>query len=190
MLIGVREANMSGPFHRSTRGVTLIELLITIVVFGILMMLGVPTFRTYIANTQVRAAAEAVLNGIQLARAEAVRRNVGVQFQLGAGTTWQVCTVDNLGNCTEVITQRAAEEGMTTTTTLVVTPGGATTVTYNGLGRTIPNADGSNSITQVDAQSTTLAGPEARNLRVVVGVGGTVKMCDPKVPATDPRSCP
>jgi type IV fimbrial biogenesis protein FimT len=74
----------------SETGFSLIELLVGITIMGILFMLGVPSFKSWIQNTQIRTATEAIQNGLELARAEAVRRNTLVRFQL---TT----TVDN--NC-------------------------------------------------------------------------------------------
>ena len=64
------------------QGFTLVELLITVAVFGMLLALAAPSFSSWIRNAKVRTAAEAILNGLQLARGEAVRRNVQVRFQL------------------------------------------------------------------------------------------------------------
>ena len=63
-------------------GVTLIELMITITVFGIAISLGAPAYTEWIQNTQIRTAAESVLSGLQLARAEGLKRNATVRFQL------------------------------------------------------------------------------------------------------------
>ena len=49
---------------------------------GILFIMGVPSFKSWIQNTQIRTATEAIQNGLELARAEAVRRNTQVRFQL------------------------------------------------------------------------------------------------------------
>lgn len=62
-------------------GMSLIELMIGIAVFGILLALGVPTFARWTQNSQIRNSAEAIHNGLMLARAEAVRRNTTVRFQ-------------------------------------------------------------------------------------------------------------
>lgn len=63
-------------------GVSLIELTIGLVIVGILLVLGTPAFRSWIQNAQIRTTAEAIHNGLQLARAEAVHRNNLVRFQL------------------------------------------------------------------------------------------------------------
>src|SRR6267143_782966 len=64
------------------RGFTIIEVLITLAVLGVLLALGVPGFVEWLQNQQIRAASEATVNGLQVARGEAVRRNTPVRFQL------------------------------------------------------------------------------------------------------------
>ena len=64
------------------RGFTIIEVMISLAVIGVLLALGVPGFVEWLQNQQIRAAAEATLNGLQVARGEAVRRNTPVRFQL------------------------------------------------------------------------------------------------------------
>ena len=56
---------------KRARGVTLIEMLIGLTVLGILLMLGMPSYTTWIQSTKIRAAAESLQAGLQLARAEA-----------------------------------------------------------------------------------------------------------------------
>ena len=73
------------------RGVSLIELMVGIAVFSVALMLGIPTFGEWIANAQIRSTGESLQNGLNFARAEAVRRNTIVRFQLTS-------TLDN--NCT------------------------------------------------------------------------------------------
>jgi type IV fimbrial biogenesis protein FimT len=72
----------------SETGFTLIELLVGITIVGILFIMGVPSFKSWIQNAQIHTATEAIQNGLELARAEAVRRNTLVGFQLTS-------TVDN-----------------------------------------------------------------------------------------------
>jgi len=68
--------------HILQRGFTIIEVMISLVVLGVLLALGAPGFIEWLQNQQIRAAAEATLNGLQVARGEAVRRNTPVRFQL------------------------------------------------------------------------------------------------------------
>jgi len=74
------------------RGFSLIELMIGLVIMGILFTAGAPAFSDWIQNVRIRNSAESILNGLQLARAEAVRRNAPVRFQLTNSIT-NTCTI-------------------------------------------------------------------------------------------------
>ena len=64
------------------RGMTIVELMVTISILALLLFLAAPDFRTWILNTRVRSVAEALQNGVRQAQAEAVRRNRTVVFFL------------------------------------------------------------------------------------------------------------
>lgn len=64
------------------RGFSLIELLITLAIAGIILAMGIPPLLTVIASTQSRTVAESIQTGLKLARAEAISRNAPMRFQL------------------------------------------------------------------------------------------------------------
>ena len=68
--------------RRSEHGFSLVELMVTVAVLSLLMTLAVPSFAEWIQNSRIRTAAESIQNGLQVARAEAVRRNARVEFAL------------------------------------------------------------------------------------------------------------
>jgi type IV fimbrial biogenesis protein FimT len=82
--------------HYKQVGFTLIELMVVIVIMGIVMALGIPSFTTWIENGQIRTGAESVLHGLNLARTDALRRNEIVQFRFDPASkaTWAICTQD------------------------------------------------------------------------------------------------
>lgn len=91
-------------------GFSLIELLLGITITGILLVMGVPSFKSWIQNAQIRTATEAIQNGLEMARAEAVRRNTLVRFQFTttldnncarttASGNWVISRDDPTGNC-------------------------------------------------------------------------------------------
>lgn len=165
-------------------GFTIVEIMISIVVLALLIMVGIPSFTQFIANSRIRVAADGVLNGMQRTRNEAIRRNACMQVKL-TGVGW---VMSSCADPDTAIESRPASEG-TTDITAVFTPAGDT-VSFNGLGRVLATnpGDGSTPFAQVDMDHSSATG--GRRLRVVVPTGGGVRMCDPQVSAGDPRACP
>jgi type IV fimbrial biogenesis protein FimT len=191
--------------RQAQRGVTLIELMIGLAIFAILLALAVPNFSIFMQNSRIRNAAEAIQNGLSLARVEAVRRNANVQFALGANSSWTIGCETVVAGCPATIQQKTASEGtssVSVVTSEVVASTGVeaaapiftTTLSFNGLGR-LSNATlpaGNNAFFDISNPAggtcAVLNGP-MRCLRVVVTPGGQVRMCDPKLPASDPQAC-
>ena len=171
-------------------GFTLIEILVSIAILGIVFALGVPAYTLWIQNTQTRTASDAVLNGLQTARNEAIRRNVAVQFRLtdAANTQWAVNLSSN-PDLDPPLFGRSAQEG-SANVTMIRTPADADTVTFSALGRVVPNADASPTLTQVDLENLKiLVVADRRDLRILIPAGGAIRLCDPKVAVGDPRTC-
>ena len=91
--------------------------------------------------------------------------------------------------CPETIQTRQAEEGSDSDIVAVI-PGGASTVTFNGLGRVTENEDATNSITRinVDVPTSALAANQSNNLSILIN-GGSIYMCNPNTNGK-PTSCP
>src|SRR5450830_1341836 len=111
---------------RLQRGVTLIELSITIAIAAILIALAVPSFKIMLANAQIRTAAQALHDGLQLARVEAIRRNERVIFTKGTQSAWTV----SIESDASTVQTRPYTEG-STVATVSVTPNGTAQVTFN-----------------------------------------------------------
>jgi type IV fimbrial biogenesis protein FimT len=178
----------------STRGFTVIEILIALAVVGVLFKIAVPAFRTWLQNTQIRGAAHAIADGMSVARGEAIRRNVPVQLQLtslgnGNGAAWTVSELPPPSGTGAVVQTWSAAEGASSTQ--IVQAGGGI-LTFNSLGRVVaPNPiNNSAPLLQVDVTSSNDASdPALRTMRVLVGSGGMARICDPKLAQPDPRAC-
>lgn len=164
-------------------GFSLIELMIAITVMAILLGLAVPSFKTWMQNSQIRNAAESIQNGLQRARAEAVTRNARVEFVLGADSSWVVKLVGGAN-----IDARPANEGSRNVTRTVL-PAGATTITFDNFGGVVANADASATLTRVDLDSPLITPADSQELRVTIGVGGNARMCNPNLAAPNARAC-
>lgn len=170
-------------------GFTLIELLVTLALLGILTAIAAPALGVWLKKTQIRTAAEALQDGLQKARNEAVRQNRPVEFELGTGTAWTI----QLANVGTVIETRPAGEG-SALAVVAPQPAGATVVTFDGLGRRMTsNAVGKGAVmTQIciDLPSSIVPAVETRDLEIDISLSGSVRMCDPKVSTTtDTRYC-
>lgn len=164
------------------QGVTLIELMIAIAILAVLLTVGVPSFKVWMQNSQIRTATESIQNGLQLARAEAVRRNEQVSFILGTGTSWTVQTVAD----GTVIQSRASSEGSANVTATVT---GGTTATFNELGW-LANPTTAPTQIDLDVPTSILPANESRELRITITSGGQIRSCDPLFTASDdPRKC-
>ena len=190
------------------RGFTLIELLITIAILGLLVALGAPSFAVWIRNVQIRNAAEAVQNGMQVARMEALRRNERVSFWIvsptdprvldnsctrnASGTSWVVSRDDPDSLCgtdasdttaPRIIQKKAGGEGSLYAAIVASDTDDAATscITFNGFGRpeaSCSDAGANKPITRVAVSSSGTL-PDTRMLEVRVSSGGDIRMCDP-----------
>ncbi len=191
------------------RGVTLIELMIGLAIVALVLFVAVPSFGIFLQNSQIRNAAGSALDGLQLARNEAIRRNSPVRFQFVSDLTaactlsttslaWVVSQADPTGACNaapsdtvapQLVQSRSATEG---TSNARITVAGGSTVVFTGLGR-VP----AGGITQIDVTNTSgtcqyvdPTNGTMRCMRILVSSGGQSRMCDPQVTAAnDPRKC-
>lgn len=171
------------------KGFSLVELMVVVAVIGILLATGLPSFNTWIQNSKIRGAAEAVLSGLQTARSEAIRRNARVTFTLmpGGGTLlWTVGCTTVTATCPAVIQTRPMSEGslLTSGGALVVNfdAGADTQVIYDSFGRV-------GNMFAVAAWNVNSATGD-RPLRIIVDVGGSSRVCDPGLSSSIPGSCP
>lgn len=193
-------------------GFTLIEMMIGLAVMGILLGIALPAFNQFLQNTKIRNAAESTITGLNLARAEALRRNATVRFTLvsdltsscsatSSSASWVVSLADPTGACDQAPSDTTAprivqkKSGLEATAGVVVAASGGNFITYTGLGR-LPTTGGPY-ISQIDLSSVQgvcehvdPVNGTRRCLRILISAGGQTRMCDPKITDnTDPRFC-
>jgi type IV fimbrial biogenesis protein FimT len=193
------------------RGFTIIELMIGLALFAIVLTLAFPSFRTMLQNAKLRSTAESILGGLQMARAEALKRNPSpgqfVEFLLMAeepvaadvatfngnvaGPMWAV-RVFPAATEEDFIDGRSGLEGSGQTDPAALHvqvaatyPGGVNAIRFDGMGRAvglgISNATFDITNPAGGACKTTAGDEPMRCLRIVVTPGGRVRMCDPSV---------
>lgn len=194
------------------QGFSLVELLVGIAIFSILLAMAAPNFTSWIQNSQLRTAAESISAGLQLARAEAVRRNAPVRFQLtdsldaacnlsNAGPNWVVSVDDTTALCNNAPSANAAapvapfiiqkHSGTEGTPNATIAAGlNANPILFNGLGRTIGIANPVTlTITNPKGGDCRAAGGPMRCLNIIISPGGQSRMCDPAIAAPNPQGC-
>jgi type IV fimbrial biogenesis protein FimT len=174
--------------------------MVSVAILGVLLAIALPSFTAWIQNQQIRNCAESILNGLQLAKSQAVRSNTNTQLVLtngsptvanvGAaasttGTNWIIRTyhASNAYSAADFIQARTGQEGSRNATVVA----GSSSFTFTALGRLV-NPPAANVNIDVTS-SATYSGK--RPMRVVVSPGGQILMCDPDhVDPSNPQFCP
>lgn len=196
---------------RRNDGFSLVELMIAVVLLGILAAIAMPSFSTFIRSAQIRTAAENLQAGLNLARAEALRRNARVSFWMvsnltssctrgAAGTSWVVSLADPAGRCQiassdtvapQTIQSRSGNDGTSVVSVAATDSTNASTscITFNGFGQ-VESActGGGNPISKV-VFTPAVTTNRATILEVRVTRGGAIRMCKQGVPTSDPAYC-
>ena len=182
---------------------SIVEILVAIGIVALVLGLGAPTALVWIQNLQVRNAGEAILNGLQTARLEALRRNTTVAFELTDpnSTAWHVCLFDLValacspgdiatGDPSGQLNARVGVQTQFTSFTDPLDPGVNVPqlVAFDSFGRVSPQSP--TNIARIDIRNPVLSLSDERRLSIAITVAGQVRMCDPALSkATNPQGC-
>lgn len=189
---------------RRIGGFTIIELFVALTITGVLLAMGAPAFGTFLQNARLGTRAKSFYDGVQLARTEAIRLNLPVEFVLTdtpidtanlanvaassvAGRNWLVRyqAAPASGPYTLVQAKSGGEGGDINALQVLATADG---IVFNGMGGTAAGAPEQFDVSSPPAGACAPAGP-MRCWRVVVTAGGQVRLCDPTAGAGDSRAC-
>ena len=163
------------------RGFTFLELMVALTIMGMLLMLGMPSFTTFLRNSEIRSTAESISNGLRAARSEATRLNRPVSFTLATGTdpSWAINIFNPVsGTLIQPPIQQYSRFEVGKSAQVTRLPATALQVTFNGLGRIIsPSPIATPNLQQIDVSS--VVNGEARTLRIYADDVHGIRMCDP-----------
>jgi type IV fimbrial biogenesis protein FimT len=111
--------------HSSSRGFTLIEMMVVVTIAAVMLGLGVPSFKSFIAGQRVKTAASDFASAAVYARSEAIKRNGEVGMVAAAGG-WKDGWSVKAGTVT--LSEQSAYPGLTMTSAV-------TEIAYLGSGR-------------------------------------------------------
>ncbi|MBI5907084.1 MAG: GspH/FimT family pseudopilin [Burkholderiales bacterium] len=111
--------------RRMSRGFTLIELMVVITIAGVMVGIGMPSFKNFVAGQRVKTATGDFSTAAIYARSEAIKRNAEVGLVAAAGG-WKNGWSVKAGTVT--LSQQAAFPALTMTSAV-------TEVVYLGSGR-------------------------------------------------------
>jgi type IV fimbrial biogenesis protein FimT len=201
---------------RANRGFTIIELMVVVTIVAVVISMVVPTFGGMIQNSKIGSSSKSYLLGIQTARAEAIRRNLPVQFVLtqtpiaagietsavpaSDGKNWLVRVANPATGVFSLIEAKSALEGSGTSGVSSVQVAGAAiappsatfagVLTFNGFGGTAGGETVTLDITNPAGGTCAASGGPMRCQQVQVRPGGQISVCDPQAAAGDSRACP
>jgi type IV fimbrial biogenesis protein FimT len=202
--------------RRLTRGFTLVEIMVALAILSIMLAVGVPSMRSWLAASSAQTAAEFYAEGLKMARAEALKRNVVTRLTLSDNAVsgqqdWRVdacmptpdvpCN-DNAGSWStpdaaatgssvsdfRSVTRSASNLLSTSVMAVSRSPNGAVAVYFTPVGWVDTTiAPSLNRIQIAPAVGKENAFPTSA---VVVTLAGVVTKCNPTVASHDSRGCP
>ncbi len=160
------------PLPDIAQGFTLVELLITLVIVGILTAIAVPSFTNMINNNRAVGATENLAATLRVAQMEAVKRhrNIVVAFQ-GSGTATWCWGISEVSACDCTDANACKIDGASRVVSSMDYRGVTLTATTNFSFNPIRNT--------VTGGNATFTGANSNQARVVISDFGRIRFCSP-----------
>ncbi len=119
-----------------SRGFTIIELMIVMVILGVMVSLAGPSMRDLIIRTRLKSVASDLHTSLMLARSEAIKRNAAMQLIPVDASNWALgWTVRVQASGVVLTTQQAHQNVAVATTNAAYAATALATVNFSGTGR-------------------------------------------------------
>ena len=158
------------------RGLTLIELMVTLTVIAIVLLIAVPSFVEFLARRRVEGVAQELSTDLQYARSLAVNNRIEVTLNRTSTTQYEITGTVIEGSTTVVRSFKALQLNGATLS-------GSSSVGYE------PHR-GTRSTAGADPAITVAAGGTSATLRVSVTPMGQAQICSPDATMGGYPACP
>lgn len=181
------------------KGFTLVELMITLVVMGVLAtsVLGMAT--SFITNAKLRSSADEFRTGLMTAKVEAIKRNASIIFNSDSTGGWGIdvpSTFTESGTLEHLQSKAAASSSLSV---VAKDSNGAALTKFRFTGSGRPSSDASTEVPSPPSYPVTyyfsvankVCGSESgiTCLNVTITSGGQIKVCNPETASTSVYGC-
>ncbi len=176
-------AALARPPAQEQTGFTLLELMLTLTVLGVLMTLAAPSMQEMLARNRLKSAAHALAEDLQWTRGEAIRRNTELYVTFNPATWCYGVSVTKGCDCrlsdpaaSSACTLPTDGEAILRTVAGVDFPGIAVSATFTGAP---PETSFKPRRVTATGGSMTFTSGQGTQLRVVLSLLGRVRVCSP-----------
>lgn len=150
--------------YRKSQGLTLIELMMTVAVLGLMAALASVSYETLINKKRVKQATEVIYSDLKFAHSESIKRQSNIYVSFKSGTAWcygiddtAACDCSTANDCqidgVEKVINSTDFSGTSLALTGFTTGGGEVYVQYEGI-RGVASDSGSLTITRMGKSAT------------------------------------